>query len=306
MTVLGAVLPVFAIILAGFVFARMRGLGDDAVAILNAYVVWVALPALLFDFVAAADWATLVQPRFVTVFGVAMLGVFALSLVANRHATLARRSLDALSASYSNTAYLGIPLAGALIGPVGTAAAVIASLMTVCALFALSVTLVEIDLVPQGNIGRRIIRVGAAVLRNPLVAAPIAGLAWALTGLAIPVPVGHFLSLLAATASPVALVTIGVFLAQPRAVGDRRELGTGVALKLLVQPLLTLAMLAIVPLARPWAAAALLLAALPTGTGPFMVAQLYRQDVTLTARTILISTILSVVTVTALAWLLVG
>ena len=77
-------------------------------------------------------------------------------------------------------------------------------------------------------------------------------------------------------------------------------------MKLVVQPLLTLAMLALVPLARPWGAAALLLAALPTGTGPFMVAQLYRQDVTLTARTILISTLLSVLSVTALAYVLVG
>lgn len=306
MTVIGAVLPVFTIILVGFLFARWRGLGEDAVAILNAYVVWVALPALLFDFVAQADGATLAQPGFILVFGVAMLAVFAVALIANRHRPLARRALDALSASYANTAYLGIPLAGALLGPVGTAAAVIASLMTVCALFALSVTLVEIDLAPGGSPARRIGRIASAVIRNPLVAAPLAGLAWAATGLAIPAPPARVLGLLSATASPVALVTIGVFLAQPRATGNARELGATVALKLLAQPLLTLAMLLVVPLARPWAAAALLLAALPTGTGPFMVAQLYRQDVTLTARTILVSTILSVVSVTALAWVLVG
>jgi malonate transporter len=306
MIVLAAVLPVFAIILAGFVFARMRRLGDDAVAILNAYVVWVGLPALLFDFVAEARWETLAQPGFVFVFGVAMIGVFGTALIANRHVPLARRSLDALSASYSNTAYLGIPLVGALLGPTGTAAAVIASLLTVCALFALSVMLVEVDLAPGGNAGRRIGGVAVAVLRNPLVAAPLAGGVWAATGIGMPPAPKTFLALLGATASPVALVTIGVFLAQPRARGTPRELGKVVALKLAVQPLLTLAMLAIVPLARPWAISALLLAALPTGTGPFMVAQLYRQDVTLTARTILISTILSVLSVTALAYVLVG
>ncbi|TPG13745.1 AEC family transporter [Sphingomonas oligophenolica] len=306
MTVVGAVLPVFAIILVGFAFARLRGLGEDAVAILNAYVVWVALPALLFDFVAQADRDTLAQPGFILVFGAAMLAVFAVALIANRHRPLARRSLDALSASYANTAYLGIPLAGALLGPVGTAAAVIASLMTVCALFALSVTLVEIDLAPGGKPLHRIGRIATAVVRNPLVAAPLAGLAWAATGLAIPAPAASVLALLSATASPVALVTIGVFLAQPRPAGNARELGATVMLKLIAQPLLTFAMLLAVPLARPWAAAALLLAALPTGTGPFMVAQLYQQDVTLTARTILVSTILSVLTVTALAWVLVG
>lgn len=306
MTVLAAVLPIFAIILAGYVFARARGMGEEAVAILNAFVVWVALPALLFDFVAEARWATLVQPGFIAVFGTAMLAVFGTALVANRDIPLARRSLDALSASYSNTAYLGIPLVGALLGPTGTAAAVIASLMTVCALFALSVMLVEIDLSPGGSAARRVGGILLAVLRNPLVAAPLAGALWATTGLALPTAPKTFLTLLGATASPVALVTIGVFLAQPRERVSPRDLSVTVALKLLVQPALTLVMLALVPLARPWAVAALLLAALPTGTGPFMVAQLYRQDVTLTARTILISTLLSVVSVTALAWWLVG
>ncbi|MDE0878770.1 MAG: AEC family transporter [Sphingomonas bacterium] len=305
MTVLGAVLPIFAIILAGYVFARMRQLGADAVTVLNAYVVWVALPALLFDFVAEADWATLAQPRFVLVFATSMLAIFGVSLISGNQ-RLARRSIDALAASYSNTAYLGIPLAGALLGPTGTAAAVIASLLTVCALFALSVMLVEIDLAPRVPVARRIGGVALSVVRNPLVAAPLAGGLWAVTGLAMPFAPQMFLKLLGQTASPVALVTIGVFLAQPRARSSAIDLGRAVCLKLVAQPLVTLALLLIFPLPRPWAAAALLIAALPTGTGPFMVAQLYAQDVTLTARTILVTTVLSVFSVTALAWWLVG
>jgi malonate transporter and related proteins len=306
MTVLAAVLPVFAVILAGYVFARLRGMGEDAVAILNAYVVWVALPALLFDFVAEADWATLARPRFILVFTVAMLVTFAVRLMIPGGRPLTRRSIDALAASYPNAAYLGIPLIGALLGPTGTAAAVIASLLTVSALFALTVTLVEIDLAPSASLSRRVGGVVVAVLKNPLVAAPIAGALWAATGLAMPVAPQTFLKLLAQTASPVALVTIGIFLAQPRASTGVGELGWSVALKLLVQPLAVLAMLWVLPLPRPWAAAALLLAALPTGTGPFMVAQLYAQEVTLTARTILVTTLLSVASVTALAWVLVG
>ena len=62
------------------------------------------------------------------------------------------------------------------------------------------------------------------------------------------------------------------------------------------------ALLLAVPLDHPHAAAALLLAALPTGTGPFMAARLYGEEVTLSARAMLVGTILSVGTVSGLAW----
>jgi len=311
-TVLLTVLPTFALILAGFGFARLRGLGEEAVTSLNLYVVWLALPALLFDFLAEAKWATLDQPRFVAVFAAGMVATFALSLLSSPalarggRRPLARRSLDALTASYANTAYMGIPIASALLGDTGLAAAVIASLLTVCALFALSITLVEIDLARgSGTIGA-IGRVAVSVLRNPLVAAPLAGAAWAATGVAVPAAASGVLKMLAASATPVALVTIGVFLAERRGRGQPAELGAAVLLKLVAQPVLTLMALLLMPLAPPWRAAALLLAALPTGTGPFMVAQLYGQEVTLAARATLVSTVLSFLTVGALAWWLTG
>ncbi|MCP3736083.1 AEC family transporter [Sphingomonas sp. RP10(2022)] len=311
MTVLATILPIFALILAGFVFARARGLGDETVRILNTYVVWLALPALLFDFVAEADWATLAQPRFTLVFATGMLATFGLSYwasprIASAPRSMTRRALDALTASYANTAYMGIPIAHGLLGEQGLAAAVIASLLTVCALFAFAVMWVEVDLDRGGSRSAMVARVGGSVLRNPIVAAPVAGAMWALTGFAMPEAATAFLTMLGGSATPVALVTIGVFLAQRRGRGARTELGFAVACKLLVQPLVTLAALAVLPLTRPYAAAALIIAALPTGTGPFMVAELYRQEVMLTSRAILVSTLLSLVTVSAVAWWALG
>lgn len=307
MTILATILPIFALILAGFVFARARALDAGAVTILNTYVVWLALPALLFDFVAEADWATLAQPRFTLVFAIGMLATFALSYwatqrIAGAPRSMARRSLDALTASFANCAYMGIPIAHGLLGPEGLAAAVIAALLTSCALFAFALLLVEVDRDSDGLRAATIARVGWSVLRNPIVAAPVAGALFALTGIAMPMPVASFLRMLGESATPVALVTIGMFLAQRRRRGEPAELGFAVVAKLLVQPLVTLGALWLLPLPKPYAAAALIIAALPTGTGPFMVAELYAQEVTLAARTILISTVLSLVTVTAVAW----
>ncbi len=307
LTVLGAVLPLFATILAGAGLARWRRLGDAAVGALNTYVVWLALPALLFDFVAQADWASLDQPAFAIVFGGSAFGIFALSWFASpwltgRRQSLAHRSLEALTAGYANTAFMGIPLAATLLGPQGLAAAVIASLLTVCALFALSVTLVEVDRGREGPRGQVLRRTVGAVARNPIVAAPVAGALWAVSGLALPLPVSALLKMLGGSATPVALVTIGMFLVQPSGRAGTRELTAALVLKLVGQPLLVAALLLVVPLDHTHAAAALLLAALPTGTGPFMAARLYGEEVTLSARAMLVGTVLSVGSVSALAW----
>jgi predicted permease len=53
-----------------------------------------------------------------------------------------------------------------------------------------------------------------------------------------------------------------------------------------------------------WSHTALVLSALPIGTGPFMLAKLYNREAAVTSRAILISTVLSLITVSALlAWL---
>jgi predicted permease len=53
-----------------------------------------------------------------------------------------------------------------------------------------------------------------------------------------------------------------------------------------------------------WSHSALLLSALPIGTGPFMLAKLYNREAAITSRAILVSTVLSVLSVSVLAaWL---
>lgn len=53
------------------------------------------------------------------------------------------------------------------------------------------------------------------------------------------------------------------------------------------------------------ASVAVLMAALPTGTGPFMIAEYYRREALVTSRTVLLSTVLSVLTL-ALCITLIG
>jgi predicted permease len=121
-----------------------------------------------------------------------------------------------------------------------------------------------------------------------------------LAGLEIPAPAEHFLKLIGDAASPCALVALGTFLAAKR--GRAKEHVGSVALlvgfKLFLQPAVTWIMAtAVFSLSPALTHTTVLLAALPTGTGPFMLAEFYRREASMTSHVILASTVVSLVTV---------
>lgn len=315
--ILTAIIPVFALIGIGCLFGRWRRVGPAGIGILNDFTVSLALPALLFRALAEGDWAELNRPGFIAIFGAGIAITFVMGLMlpppADAEAPLADRSLVALTASYPNAGFIGIPLAQGLLGPVGLAAAVIASIMTISGQFAVSLLLVEIGLAQGGSLRESAAKVMRALLRNPLVLSPIAGVAWAISGLAMPPMASRFFDLLSATASPCALVTIGAFLVLPRAEAPTATplLLPTLLIKTVIQPAVMaggffwIAPAIGVELPGAWAVAGVLLGAIPTGTGPFMLAELYGRDARLPSRVILLSTILSLGTLMALAFLLV-
>ncbi|MFW2830064.1 AEC family transporter [Sphingomonas sp. ID0503] len=301
------VLPIFALIAAGFGFARIRGLGRDAVGYLTAFVIWLALPALLFRAMAEARFVDVWQPGFLLSFGAGMVVAFAIG-IATGGPGLTRRGIDGLTAGYANATFLGIPVAVALVGQAtGLAAAILATLLTVVVLFAVTVGMAEYDRHRGGRLGPTLARVVASTLRNPLVLAPLAGGVWGALRLPMPVPLHVFADMLGSTASPCALVTIGMSLAQREETGaaPAGRVAWLVSVKLLLQPAVTAAIaFGLLTMPRDWAMAAVLIAAQPTGTGPFMLASLYGQEARLASRVILISTVLSIVSVTVVATLL--
>lgn len=305
--ILNAVIPLFALILLGYLAARKRLLGPGAVDSLNKFVVWMALPALLFEAMAGITWEEINQPGYVAASTLAIAAVFATSYLLDRRrrGRLADASIEGLAASYSNAGFMGIPLCLMLFGEASLPPVIIATLLTACGLFAFSIVLIEIDLLTSRSMLRTARKVIVSLLRNPLVAAPLLGLLVAALQLPLPHAIEQFTTLLGAAASPCALVTIGLFLAQGQPTEHHGAVWRIVVLKLLLHPAIAFVLAYWVFDMPPlWAATAVLLAALPVGTGPFMLAKLYEREPAITSRAILISTVLSLVTVSVLvAWL---
>ncbi len=297
-------LPIFALIAAGWVARATGVLGPLATGELNRFVVWLALPALLFDIVAKARWHDIWQPGFIAVFGLGAAAVFVLTIVIQsrgaRH--LADAAVDGLNAAYSNTGFIGFPLAATVLGPAALAPTLVATIIVVCVVFAAAITLIEISLQTQAHRAHLVMKVARSLATNPLLVAPALGGVFLAFAIPVPAPFEKFLAMLGGAASPCALVALGLFIAERREGAAPRNTTVGLltGLKLVVQPLVTwLLATRVFALSPLLTHTAVLMAALPTGTGPFMIAEFYGREAGVTARVILVTTVASLLTITA-------
>ncbi|MBB6124279.1 AEC family transporter [Sphingobium subterraneum] len=302
---IGMILPVFLLVLTGFGIGKAGVLPPQAGELLSRFVTWVALPALMIDVMATTDWTRTWDSGFVvaSLGGSFLLLGIGMLLGRLRGLSFADMAIDGLNASYSNTAYAGLPLLLLVLGPRSTPLVMIAAAITLMALFATGVILIELGHNHKAGLGGALAKAGIGVVRNPVIVSTVIGTLWWFSGIPVPAPIARFLAMLGGVASPTALFAIGLFLA---ATPLRLALASGpvwrlTVAKLLVHPAAT-AFLAYRVLDLPPFTALVVtaIAALPTGTGPFMVASFYARDERVTTGTVLLTTILSALTLSAL------
>jgi predicted permease len=301
--VFNVLFPVFALILLGYLSGKSGKLGTNASIELNRFVIWLALPAQLFNFAANSGWETLWQPGFIAAFLISALIVFVLVLMFYWYQgrDLAAASFAGLSASYSNTGYMGIPLCLLALGQDGLAPAIIATFL-VFILFALATILIEIDMLSHKKSHEIVWSVLKSLATNPLLVSPVLGLAWSATGWVIYDPLAQVISFLAAAATPCALVSIGLFLIRKDENASSKVWSISFG-KLIIQPIIAwLIADPLLGLPSLWVNAAVILAAMPTGTGPYMLAQYYMADGRVISRVVLVTTVGSLLTLSLFLW----
>ena len=302
------VAPIFAVIFAGWLFALWRGVDKAGTRLLNEYVLYGALPALLFVAVARADPAELRQWSFMgaTLAGIAVAFVLGAVVARAGGTPMPRAAIPAMAASYGTTGYMGVPI---LITALGAGAAVPAAIATILHNVPVIMTVILLhDLLSQreaaGSTGAAVAGALKATLTNPLTVAVAAGVVVSAAGIPLPSAVALFADFLGAAAGPTALFALGLGLAQldATALVDRARIAAIlplIAIKVLVQPLVTFAV-AIWVLGMDtrdlWFVAALIMAAQPIGAGVFVFASKYRHFEDETSVAIIASLIVTLVT----------
>lgn len=295
-------LPFFALILAGYLALGRRLVAENAVAGLNAFVFYFALPALLFFKVATAPLEDLFDWRFfVAFYGVAtVLWLGSTGLFRWRFGLpFAEASVAAMGSIWTNSGYMGIPLLITALGPEAALPAVLA--LTFDNLITAPILLLILEArAGRGTTPLATLRTVAVNLgKNPLIMAVFTGFAWNLGGQPLPVPVGNFAELLGAAAAPCALFALGASLVGSKLAGAKAEIATATSIKLLVHPLLmALTVLWLLPLRADLAIATIVTASLPTGASVFVLAERYGVYPRRASSIVLATHAVSVVTIT--------
>ncbi|MBD0416426.1 AEC family transporter [Oryzicola mucosus] len=306
--IVGLVLPFFGMIFAGFVAARITRQPIDALGWMNTFILYVALPALFFQLLSKTPFEQLTEWRYIAGAVIASYSMFLIMFVGSmlvQRSGIAESTMRAFGACYGNIGYMG---PGIALLALGEEAAVPVALIF-CVENALHFCVAPTMMALAGDDRRPPLQLAAEVVRkillHPFIVASLFGVAAAYFQFRAPLPIERLLDYFARAAAPCALFAMGVTLALRPLKRVPREIGPILLLKLILQPLLCYVVLSWIGNFSPiWMFSAIVLAALPTATNVFVIAQQYNVWVERASATILISTCVSVVTLSGLLYMI--
>jgi malonate transporter and related proteins len=291
------ILPVFAVILSGWVVGYTGYLSRTLSEALIRFSYNIAMPALLIVTIAQERSHSLINWRFLVAFGGGSLLCFILvfgvmSLRGSR--SLASRTMHGMAASMTNTGFVALPVLEAIYGPRAVLPAAIATVFVAVVMFPVAVVLLEVG---QRNVdGSRtapMVTVRHVVL-NPLVISTLIGMLWSVLGLRMPGPVTAYLDIMADALTPCALFAIGLGLSID---GLRANIGRASllsAVKLVIMPLIVYGLSLWLGLDPLYTIAAVICAAVPTAKTAYILAGEYRCEEVMVASTVSLTTLASI------------
>ena len=303
--VLRVTFPFFALVLCGYWAARRQMLPFEAIPGLNGFVLFFALPCMLFRFGANTPIAQLLDAGafFMYLFCALVMVAFVVAISLNKRFGWNDAAFGALVGAFPNTGFMGVPLLVALLGSAAAGPAIVTIVIDMVITTSLCIALSRLDGAGQQGVGQAAKNALLGVVKNPMPWAILLGTVFSAFQIDLPGPVDKTVALLGDAASPVALFTIGAVLARSQKIAHHAQHGpltwqdyVPVALiKLLLHPILVLVVgLAAISMGVPIDAFALkvmvLVAALPSASNVAMLSERFGADNGRIARIILVST----------------
>jgi len=303
--VLRVTFPFFALVLCGYWAARRQMLPFEAIPGLNGFVLFFALPCMLFQFGAKTPIAQLLDASafFMYLFCALVMVAFVVAITLNKRFGWNDAAFGALVGAFPNTGFMGVPLLVALLGTAAAGPAIVTIVIDMVITTSLCIALSRLDGAGQQGVGQAAKNALLGVVKNPLPWAILLGTLFSAFQIELPGPVEKTVALLGDAASPVALFTIGAVSARSQKIAHHEQHGpltwkdyVPVALiKLFLHPVLVLVVgLAAISMGAPIDSFALkvmvLVAALPSASNVAMLSERFGADNGRIARIILVST----------------
>lgn len=297
MRIADLILPVFAVILTGWIVGYTGYLSRALSDALIHFAYNIAMPALLIVTISQEPGHSLINWRFLVAFGGGSLLCFILVFgVMSIHGSrsLASRTMHGMAASMTNTGFVALPILQAIYGPRAVLPAAIATVFVAVVMFPAAVILLELD--QPGADGSRtaaMVTIKHVVL-NPLVISTLIGMLLSVLGLHMPGPVTAYFGILADALTPCALFAIGLGLSID---GLRANIGRAsllTAVKLVIMPVIVYGLSVSLGLDPLYTIAAVICAAVPTAKTVYILAGEYHCEEMMVASTVSMTTLVSV------------
>ncbi len=312
--VIGLIVPLFGLIVIGFICGKIARIPAEGLAWLNFFIIYVALPAMFFKLLSQTSFESIANGEisgvgFVALASLGTLLIFLLVFIGSYIWAKSRRqefdvgaaTIQSFAGAYGNIGYMGPPLAILAFGPLAIAPAALIFSFDNALHFILAPLLMTFrDRNKSGkrpSAGALALTICWKIVSHPFILATIAGFSAAASGFTLSGPPGNLLELLAGAAAPCALFVMGVTAAIRPVKRLPVELSLLIPIKLLVHPVLIYFLLTGFGSFPPiFVKTAVLLAALPAAANVFVIAQQYNVWQERASSAVIISTFISVFT----------
>ncbi len=306
--ILNVVIPVFAIIALGFAAVRLRLYPAEGVKGLVAFVNNFATPCLLFSAMLTSDFGSAFNFSIIVPFYVGSLTSLLLGTIIAVKWFKARPGegvSSGFSAMFTNTVLIGIPIVTRAYGD--AALPTMFSIIAFHAPMLITIGMLVMELVRRDGapLHKSLAVASLRIVQNPLLWGVALGLIANRMHLKLPEPGTAFLDMMSAAVLPAALFGLGGALNEYRVSESWVQASAMSVFKLIIHPIIAyVLMIWVLHVPLEIARYGILLAAMPTGINAYVFATYYDRAVNVATNTVLISTLASVLTVTAWLYLL--
>nr|WP_320016045.1 AEC family transporter [uncultured Desulfobacter sp.] len=296
-TVTTALIPLFLMIIAGSFAHKLNILPENTATVLNSFVYYFTLPALIFHTMATTPFQDIMQLRFIGGYLGAIFLTYASMFIFSQivfkvHYT--ESNMRATTASLSNSAYLGLPLMTYLFH--GSRQALIVTTLAIIlpsVLMILTVTIFEFNRTKEsGSPLGTLWKVIASLLKTPMITMAFIGAAFSCSGFELNDAVAGSLKSFGMASVPCALFAVGILIVKLKIKFQFREIMAVNTAKLILHPLLAGLILAALDVGKATVLMGVVLAGLSPATLVSILAESYGTCGGETASTLLISTLL--------------
>lgn len=240
---LNSTLPLFFVMVLGYVLYQKKFLSDGFVAGANKFVFYVALPVQLFRDLGSTDVRATFDGAYVLFCFAVTLGSI-LTLWALAKLCLKNKSLvgEFVQVCYrSSAAILGSAFLQSIYGDASMSSLMILGSVPLYNVMAVVIlTLESPDAAQTGSMAAKLKKSIRGIVTNPILLGIAAGFAWSLLGLPLPAMLNKTLSNVAGLTSPLALLVIGAGFKGRKALGYLRPTTAATVVKLMLLPALFL------------------------------------------------------------------